>query len=153
MPAQLLGRQIELYGEQAEELKADHEQGPIRFDIEDVVSLGLSTLENVRRRNRLWNDAVESGQQVFDWEDSRRFAQVCKLWLQATALILERVAESEASGYTIDRADELRAAYRDLSLTSLDVDRLRASYESLHEGRGIPHAQAMNDLRDHLQVS
>jgi hypothetical protein len=154
MQTTFLESQIRLYGQQSGELESSmrsHLQAMHCSNLEDVIGLGLHTLESMKRHNRKWSADVRSGETEFSWDDAERFAKAYGDWLQATRAILDAVALCEGRGFEVNGADRLRAASQDVSLMSLNTERLRASVESLQQGRGIPHATAMNELRDNLR--
>jgi hypothetical protein len=154
MLAGFLDSQVSLYEQQSGELGAwmqSHLENMQCQGLQDLIGFGLLTLDGIKRHNRQWTDSVRSGQTEFSWADSEHFAKVYLAWLRATLPILEVASRCEQRSCELERLDELRSAFEDVSLMSLDAQRLKSSVESLEQGRGIPHAKAMNDLRDSLR--
>lgn len=154
MPTDFLESQIRLYEQQSGKVEAetqDHLEPMHCRNLEDLIGFGLLTLERIMRHNGQWSDDVRSGGAEFTWDDSERFAKAYKIWLRSTRQIIESAARCQERGCELDGVDELRSAFKDISLMSLDTERLKSSVESLQQGRGIPHAQAMNELRDSLR--
>jgi hypothetical protein len=154
-PAPVLDQQIEFYSNQAERAEdlwqADHEAAMQCCDVEDLIELGLAMLNSIRRRNQSWDNSIRESKEAFSWDDSERFATAFQLWTLATRRILRLAQYFESKGFEVRGAAMLGDAFRHVSLLSFDVKRLRASFESLEQGRGIPREKALNELRDHLR--
>jgi hypothetical protein len=149
-----LSQQLELYGQQSEQLetwKAAHTEAMLCRDVEDAACLGLAVLANLRRRTENWKQIVEDRPTSFSWQQWDELAAGYREWCRATALLIEGIEVCEKHGYRIEGHDTLRQAFHETSLMPLDTDRVRRSIESLETGRGTPAEQAMDGLRDRLR--
>lgn len=150
MPEQFYQAQLRLYKTQAEggeSWKIAHQEAMACCDIEDAIGLGLSILENLRRRS---SKSCECGK--LSWPETSDQARVYSLWLDATRRLLDgAVRDLEQMGFVVERADALRQACREVSLLPLDTDRVRRSLESLENGEGVPMEQAIDELRNRLR--
>ncbi len=144
---------VALFGRQAQQLEEqwerDHHAVQARWLAEDALRFGLSVLESLRRLIAQWADQTRNRPAAeFSWAIPERLAAVYRHWQEVSGTMLELVRAFEELGYTIEGAGPLREAYREVSLMSLDIPRVRQSIESLREGRGITLQQAM-DERSH----
>ena len=147
-----LNAQIELYGVQSEAAAASRTP-PLKLDrrdIEDAIALGLTTFANLRRHSGLWAAEAALRNTEFAWETSRHFSDQYQRWKQRTAKLLNAVDFCKADGLALVGEQELRAAFKDVSLMVLDTDRTKTAFESLQAGEGISHREAMDELRHRL---
>jgi len=149
VPEEFYQAQLRLYKAQAEDesWKIAHQEAMACCDIEDAIGLGLSILENLRRRSGKYAQC-----ETLSWPEASDQARVYRMWLDATRRLLEGpVRELEQMGFVVQAADELRRACREISLLPLDTDRVRRSLESLETGEGVPMKQAIDGLRNRLR--
>jgi hypothetical protein len=141
---------LRLYETQAEGLeswKIAHDEAMASCDIEDTIGLGLTVLENLRRRSTRCAQLQEPS-----WTSASELARAYSSWLEVTRRLLAGpVRELETRGLDVERAEDLRQACRDVSLLPLDTDRIRLSLESLESGQSIPMKQALDGLRNRLR--
>lgn len=147
-----LNSQIDLYAAQSEAAESGfaNAQAVGCEDVEDAIALGLATFANLRRHSRAWAGGAALGKMSFSWDVSRRFTEQYRRWKEITAVLLRVVDRCKVQRHDLASEGELRNAFKDVSLMPLDTDRMRAAYESLHEGEGISHSEAMNELRHRL---
>lgn len=154
-PFQFIERQVNDYaagiGTVGHSWKTADEQAMLCWNVQDALSLGLTVLENIRRRHRLWMEKVDAGTFTFNPEDARGLASQFQQWLKAGRAVIGLLEECEKGGYVVERAGEFREACREVALMSTDIDRVQASVASLDEGRGIPETQALDELRNRLR--
>jgi hypothetical protein len=150
MPEQFYEAHFRLYKTQAEESEswaAAHDEAMACCDLEDAIGLGLTVLENLRRRSARCGEA-----QGPLWNTASELARVYSSWLDVSRHLLDgAVRRLEGRGFKVERADELRQACRDVALLPLDTDRIRRSLDSLASGKGIPMKQALDGLRNRLR--
>jgi len=150
-----LDKQFALYDEQAQSLESwqvDHKAAMLCREVEDTIGLGLTILAGIRRHNKEWTREVERTPATFLWEDAEFFAGRYRWWHEKTAILLRVIEFCESDcGFVVDGASDLRQEHNEVSLMSLDTERVRESILSLEEGRGIPPKQAMNELRNRLR--
>jgi len=140
---------LRLYKTQAEEVESwrlAHDEAMACSDIEDAIGLGLSILDNLRRRG---GSGAERGN--LSWEEASDQARAYRVWLDTTRHLLEGARRLEQAGFVVQRADELRRACGEVSLLPLDTDRIRRSLESLEGGEGVPTSEAIDGLRNRLR--
>lgn len=147
-----LNAQIDLYAAQSEAADSGFAVVPTANcdDVEDAIALGLATFASLRRHSQSWAADAALGKVEFSWDVSRGFAEQFQRWKAMTAVLLRVIDRCKVRRHEITGEGELRSAFKDVSLMPLDVDRMRAAYESLQEGKGISHAEAMNELRHRL---
>jgi hypothetical protein len=116
-------------------------------DLEDAIALGLTTFASLRRHSQSWAADAVAGRLGFSWETSRRFSEQYRRWKERTGALLKAVERYKAHRHTLTGERELRDAFKDVALMSLDAERMRAAYESLQAGEGISHSEAMDELR------
>ena len=119
--------------------------------LEDAIELMLSLLRSLRRHNERWAAHVQDVPGGFSWDNARKFAELYRKWHGVSQRTLDLVDLGEAEGFVVQAADQLREKSRQVALMPLDIDRVQHSIDSLEQGRGIPFAQAMDELRDHLR--
>jgi len=141
----------ESHAQALETWKIEHETAMACAQLEDTIELMLSMLRSLRRHNERWAAHVQDVPGGFSWDTVRKFAELYRQWHRLSQRVLDAVGLCEAEGFVVQGADQLREESRQVALMSLDTDRVRRSIESLEEGRGIPFAQAMDELRDHLR--
>lgn len=147
-----LHAQIDLYAAQSEAAESRFVSVPdlTRGDLEDAVALGLATFAGLRRHSQSWAADAALGKVDFSWEVSRGFSEQFRRWKDKTSALLTVIDRCNAERHGIAGERELRGAFRDVSLMPLDAARMRAAYESLQQEEGIPHSEAMNELRRRL---
>ena len=147
-----LNSQIDLYAAQsaAAESGFAKAQAVGCEDLEDAIALGLATFANLRRHSQAWAAGAALGKVSFSWDVSRRFSEQYRRWKEMTAVLLKVVDRCKVQRHDLAGEGELRNAFKDVSLMPLDTDRMRAAYESLQQGEGISHSEAMNELRRRL---
>jgi hypothetical protein len=151
---QFLNEQRGLYDAQsrrADTWKAAHVEAMQCREIEDAIHLGLMILANIRRHNERWAKDIESSRISFTWEDAESFANLFRWWRERSELLLGAMKVCEASGFAVEGSADFRKACLDVDLMSLDMNRVRASVESLNEGPGTSLTQAMHGLRNSLR--
>jgi len=151
MTGQIFREQFSLYGRQVERWKIDHEEAMICLDVEDLISLGLTVLASLRRWTEVLARNLEYGQTEFSWEESGSLAELFRQWLGHSTTLAKLIEDCESLAYDIAGADNFRRECREVSLMSLDVDKVRRSIDSLRAGQGTPSGQAMDELRHNLR--
>lgn len=146
-----LQRQLELYREQVESWKIDHETAMACRDIEDAIELGLAILNSIRRHADNWAREVEHDSTRFSWEASQEIAEQFRWWLENSSVLLNAIEVVEGQNYYPTGADGFRKAHREVSLMCLDVGEAQESIEALERGEGVPANQAINELRDRIR--
>lgn len=144
-----LNAQIDLYAAQSEvaESASDSPRSVDCGDLEDAIALGLTTFASLRRHSQSWAADAAAGKVIFSWETSRRFSEQYRRWKERTGALLKAVARYKPHRHDLTGERELRGAFKDVSLMSLDDGKMRAAYESLQAGEGISHSEAMDELR------
>lgn len=144
-----LNEQIDLYGTQSAAAESRFVNGGAADfgDIEDAIALGLATFASLRRHSEAWADAIDAGKASFCWDVSRQFSDQYRNWKEQTATLLKAINRCETTRSDLAGERELRDAFKDVSLMGLNADEMRAAYESLQAGEGIPHSEAMDELR------
>lgn len=147
-----LNAQIDLYAAQSEAAEAGFgkAQSVGCEDIEDAIALGLATFVGLCRHSQSWAADAALGKVDFSWDVSRRFTEQYRRWKERTAVLLKVIDRCKLQRRDLAGERELRNAFKDVSLMPLDTDRMRAAYESLQEGEGISHSEAMDELRHRL---
>jgi len=134
-----------------ESRKEAHDQVIACWAVDDLVGLLLFVLQRLRRHNDRWARAVREERDSFSWDVARSLADAYRAWYETSQLAFKAVDACQRHGFAVGDAAQLREESRQVALMSLDTDRVRRSIESLEEGRGIPFAQAMDELRHHLR--
>lgn len=143
-----LNAQIDLYAAQSAAAAGLSNAQTIGCDdLEDAIALGLSTYASLCRHSGSWAADAALGKVSFSWETSRQFTDQYRRWKEMTATLLNVIDLRKSQRHDLASERELRDAFKDVSLMPLDTDRMRAAYESLQEGEGISHSEAMNELR------
>lgn len=147
-----LNAQIDLYAAQSEAAESRLAKAPAADcqDVEDAIALGLATFAGLRRHSQSWAADAASGKVDFSWEVSRGFTNQYRRWKDRTAALLKVIDRCKLQQRDISGERELRNAFKDICLMPLDAQGMRAAYESLQAGEGIPHSEAMNELRRRL---
>jgi hypothetical protein len=149
-----LSKQLGLCESQAQVLETwetAHEEAMACTQLEDSIELMLSMLRSLRRHNEHWAVHLQEAPEDFSWDNVRKFAELYRKWHELSQRTLDVVDLFKAEGFVVQGADQLRDESHQVALMSLDTDRVRRSIESLEEDRGIPFAQAMDELRHHLR--
>lgn len=147
-----LNAQIDLYAAQSEAAESGFAKAQAVGceDVENAIALGLATFASLRRHSQSWAADAAIGKVNFSWDVSRRFTEQYRRWKDRTAVLLKVIDRCKLQRHDLAGERELRNAFKDVSLMPLDTDRMRAAYESLQEGEGISHSEAMNELRRRL---
>jgi hypothetical protein len=140
-----------VHAQTVEPWKEEHDRAMACWTVDDLVSLLLFVLQRLRRHNTRWAQDVQKERGLFSWELARSFADAYRAWYETSQLALKAVDACQRHGFSVSEAAQLREESRQVALMSLDLDRVRRSIESLEAGRGIPFAQAMDELRHHLR--
>lgn len=151
-PPDFLQEQLDLYGEQSGGLEpclVPPADAACR-SLEQVIDFGLGLLARIQKENDRWAADIEAGAIEFSWEASEAFAQRYRQWREMSDRILRAAKKCEDSGCSVERAQELKDAFRKVSLMALNTQRTRRSIESLEAGRGVPHAEAIDELRTRM---
>jgi hypothetical protein len=126
---------------------------PARAQIQDVVSLGLFVYQRLKRHGEELVSDAQSGRSRP--EHSRELAKLFAAWLTASQMVLNlvrRLEQQQPEEYkNLDDFEVFKAAVRDVSLMSLDCDRVQKSITSLQTGAGISFERAMEELRNNLR--
>jgi hypothetical protein len=144
---------VALFGRQAQQLEEqwerDHQAVEACWLVEDALRFGLSILDSLRRLSaQCADEARKRPAAEFSWDVPDRLAEVYRRFQKFTGTMLEAVRACEEMGYTVEGADQLREACREVSLMSLDIPGVRQSIGSLREGGGITLQKAMDELRN-----
>ncbi len=146
--------QLDFCRSQAETIegwKREHDLAMACRLTEDVIEIALAALRNLRRHNQGWADLVERQEEAFSWDTARRFADAYRKWQDLAEDLVRSIDACKDHGFSVEGENKLREAQRGVSLMPLEIDRVRESIESLERGNGVPFAQAMDELRSHLQ--
>jgi hypothetical protein len=143
---------VALFGRQAQQLEEqwlrDHREVQACWMAEDAIRFGLSILESLRSLTAQWAEQTRARPPAeFSWDVPDQLAEVYRRWQQGSTTTLDAVRGCEEAGYTVEGANQLREACREVSLMSLDIPRVRQSIESLQQGGGTTLRQAMDELR------
>jgi hypothetical protein len=135
-----------LVGEQAS--NAPGADQAAKFDLDEVVSLGLFVIERIRERNRALSEAgFAANLAVMPDEESHYLVRLYQAWLGETTKLVETLRVLEGRGIASPRVDELKEAYRDVRLMNFDIDRIKQSIMDAIEGRGKPLREAADEFR------
>ncbi len=148
---QFLNEQRGLYDAQSNQVeawKAAHVEAMQCREIEDAIHLGLMILDNIRRHNAQWAKDIESSQVAFKWNEAEHFATLYRWWRERSESLLAGLKVFEINGFAVHGSVDFRKACLEVDMMSLDMERVRASVESLNKGRGTSLTQAMNGLRN-----
>lgn len=118
--------------------------------VEDMVVHSLVFLYSWRQVVSNWVDDVDKGDVQFSWKESELYARPFRWWLQHAGEIISSIQEYELKGFEVNRAKELREAYRDVSLMRLDIERAKKEHEATTT---IPLEQAMKELKRWVEDS
>ncbi|HEX7448743.1 MAG TPA: hypothetical protein VF306_14420 [Pirellulales bacterium] len=129
---------------------APHAEAVTCRALEQVIDFGLALLGRIEKENDRWAAEIEAGRVEFTWDASEAFAQRYRQWREMSDRLLRAIRKCEDSGCSAERAQELKDACRRVSLMALDTQRTRRSIESLEAGRGVPHAEAIDELRTRM---
>lgn len=149
-PPDFLQEQLDLYGEQSGEIEpwlAPQAEAMTCLALDQLIDFGLALLGRIEKENDRWAADIEAGKLEFTWDASEAFAQRYRQWREMSDRILRSMKKCEHSDCSIERAQELKDACRKISLMALDTQRTRRSLESLEAGRGVSHAEAIDELR------
>ena len=145
---QLLHLPFDLYVDQAEAWKHAHVEAMHCRDVEQAVRFGLFIIHDIQRENSRWAQEVQCGAAPFSWQEAEQFAECYQWWLERSRLLLDEICRCEAVGFDVEQAAAFREQYREISLLPLDIAKVQRSVESLEQGGGISHAQALHALRN-----
>ena len=145
---ELLRGPFDLYGDHAEGWKPAHAEGMRCGDVEQAVRFGLFIIDDLQQQNSRWAEDVRRRAESFSWDMAERFAAGYQWWLERGRLVLDTISQCERAGFDVEGAARFREKYREISLLPLDIAQVRRSIESLEQGRGISHTQAMYALRN-----
>ncbi len=144
---QLLRDQIELYAEQSESWKPDHDEAMACRNLEDLIRLGRAVFRGVQNIDEDWSAMIRSGATPLLAKDAEEVADWYRRWYAPCAKVLGDIARFEGLGYTVEGADEFRDCCCQAELKNFDVQTVFSAVEQLNQGRARSLAEAMNELR------
>jgi hypothetical protein len=139
--------QIDLYTQQSESWKPEHDEAMACRNLEDVIRLGISIFRGVQRVDQEWSEEVRSGAKSFNKDEAKEVADWYEWWYRPCPKVLGDIAGFEQRGYTVDGATEFRECCRATQLKKLDVDAVLRSVDQLNSGKGRRLSEAMDELR------
>lgn len=142
--------ELQRWGKRAESWERQHREAMNCRDLEDMIAVLLTTLQQLRRRTQEWAPHVEEDGVERARENAAEDAAFYAAWRDVASIVLRTVEACEETGYEVDGADELRKQSRDVSLMSLDPVQAEASIAAIERGEGVPAEEAMDVLRDRL---
>lgn len=144
---QLVAEQVNLYAKQVEHWKKDGIPAALCWEIEQLLRLGFTALDNIRSTDRHWS--IEARQKnTVSAADVRRIGDLYRRWLKACERLLPVIDRLEAEQFFPEGADRLRRSVREVRLTvSIDPARIPTDIDAKHsvtlsEMRNALHAQA-----------
>lgn len=145
---ELFRKPFDLFGDHAEAWKPAHVEAMRCRDVEQAVRFGLFILDDIQRQNARWAEDVRAGAEPFSWDMAERFAAGYRWWLERSRLLLDAISDCQRAGFEVEGAPRLREKHQEISLLPLDISQVQRSIESLEQGRGISHTEAMYALRN-----
>lgn len=144
-----LQEHLSLYQRQAddERWKGDHETAMKCRNLEEFVGIGLSLFKSMKERAHAVQDAIARGELQYSPEISEVFAERYKDWLQPCETVERAIRWFESRNYQVDKADEFRAAVKEISLHDFDIKGMIKAKGDIREGRGKPLAEAIGELQ------
>ena len=116
-------------------------------DLEDLIAMGLSLFENLRRSAIDAQDRVARGEMTYDPALSRAFADAYETWLRPCGVVESAIRWFESRGYSVENAAQFREAVLAIRLHAFDIDDVLQSFAEMQAGQGIPLAGAIDELR------
>jgi hypothetical protein len=145
-----LHHQLQFFDDQSKVLESwqsAHTEAMYCRYIEDQISLGLSIFANISRHQQRWSEEVQRQAEIFSWEIAEEYASCYRWWKKKSEELLKAIVDGENRGFQVGGAQEFREKLREVSLMSLDIQRIKQSMESLEAGHGVAFDQAMYALR------
>jgi phage-related protein len=140
----------ESYGRQGLPQTGSSLPAPSLRKAQDTIELGLFIYHRLQAHSRSWVTEIEQGVAEFSWQDSQTFSDAFASWLESSKAILA-VIQKQAYVDKLLSLDEFRSAVRDVSLMSLDTQRVKESIESLESHKGRSFEQGIEELRNRLR--
>jgi hypothetical protein len=136
----------------AETWKKEHAVAMRAYRLEDAIAAGLMLHQLIHRHFARWRDFVADRSVPFSWDAAREWSGLFQWWLSISQTLLEAIAECEAQGHIIEKAQDFRRAVAETQMLPLNVDAVREDVEALEAGHGILMGRAMDELRNRLRA-
>lgn len=148
-PLRYFREHLDVYQRQAaeEQWRSDHQTAMQCCELEEFIELGLSLFNLIRGRAYAVQDAIARGDLEYSPEISHAFVEAYGEWLKPCATVERAIKLFESKNYIVAKAEEFRAAVRDLSLHEFDINSIIKAVDDLREGRGKPLAEAIRELQ------
>jgi len=137
-PVDFVQQQIDVYRNQSEQWKVDHEEAMACRNLEDAIRFGTAILASISRRN-------DSKAKVLVSDVSAVCGLYCQ-WHQDSLPLLAAIDEMERRNYVVDGADDFRAKVHGVSCVTGQLDRIGRGAQAVVDGNGVPLTEAINAI-------
>lgn len=122
---QFINEQIQSSGEA---WKPDHIRATECVKLEKCIRRGLSLYKLFTTVDDMWSRQVQSGEAEYDPAMARALHAAYSWWIKPCPQVISEAAKFEGELYTVEGADDLRKAYRDVkNVLVTDIEGLIAS--------------------------
>lgn len=113
--AKFIGRNVQIFREEQEQWKADHDQAQASFELEELLGDGAELYEKICRLDECWHLAVFENPKTFDQETNDEIHGLFQHWFDTTTHVLDLTREMQADyaarGFDMNRIRELSASH------------------------------------------
>lgn len=124
----------------------------------ESISLGVfvyDRLNNLRTEFCEMRKQMGPSKEVEAEKMADEISEAYRNWLEASQEFVDRLIRiQKLDPHFVDSLvgfDDLKSAFKDVSLMSLDTERVKRSIASLHAGQGVTFEHAMEELRNNLR--
>jgi hypothetical protein len=137
--------QLNLYNEQVENWKQEHDRAMDCYELQTILSFGLHIYNNICQTADAWADAVKRGVTPNRLEDAERLRKWFAGWIKPCDGLEAQIKQFRDEGYSVDHAQEFQeACLHARSVLNFSLDRLYAE----NDGSG---RKTMGEIRRALQ--
>lgn len=129
-----LKRELDLFADQSERWKQDHQQAMACCTFEEVLSKGVLVFDMITSADERWRAAVCAERTTYDPQVDEAVRAAYQAWLSPCEAILKDLDYFERTGFFVEHAKQFRSRWRE-AVGILTADDQFFAHDKLVEAR------------------